>query len=320
MHPRRSALHLAAIVTVLMATTGCNGSRCKTPARSDGGLGQEVCIPAGSFVMGHAPLPPVSPPAGGGCTAEPQNDWAPAHEVYLDSFYIDAYEVTWGRYRSCVAQGFCSTEAISSQPTGLASLNSPDMAQRPAEHLRWADALTFCLWEGKRLPTEAEWERAARGPSDLDYPWGELQPPSPGEAPTAGESAEGVHGLFGNVGEWVDDWYDPGYYANAPPQSPPGPASSVRSFTHNPAGGCFPWIIAHDERVVRGLSFQPLQGDAWYGKAPAWFRSHDRPGAQGYRVRCARDDRAAGERPAGGQWTFRGLTWNPIPRMNRGGH
>jgi formylglycine-generating enzyme required for sulfatase activity len=298
----------------------CAGSKtCLTPPRSDAGPDQEICIPAGDFLMGHAPLPAVPPPDAGGCTTEPQNDWTPVHAVHLNSFYIDAFEVTWGRYRSCVSAGFCSTDAIASRPTGLSSLTSPSMAQQPIDGLRWNDALTFCLWSGKRLATEAEWERAARGPSDSDYPWGEPPPPETGPTKVPGDvSPEGVHDMFGGVAEWVGDWYDPLYYANAAPAWPLGPPAAVRRSIHNPAGGCFPWITAGEERVVRGLRFNPLNGDPWFGKSPAWFRYHDRPESQGYGVRCARDDRAPGDPPAGGAWVYQGLTWRSFPQMKPG--
>lgn len=187
------------------------------------------------------------------------DEFAP-HEVYLSDFWIDRTEVTLARYRQCVAAGRCSEPPYAS---GAARFDRPDY---PVVMVTWQDASTFCAWSGGRLPTEAEWERAARGMTGRQYPWGQVYNPSlanHGRNPTFGgfggfvwseldasdgfgelapvgsfpdgRTADGIDDLAGNVEEWVSDFYAP-EYPRASAANPTGPA-------------------AGDERVLRGGSY-----------------------------------------------------------------
>ena len=180
----------------------------------------------------------------------------PSHIVYLDSFYIDIYEVTNAQYEVFVDATGYQLPAFWSQD----QLNHPD---QPVVGVSWDAANTFCAWAGKRLPTEAEWEKAARGSQGLAYPWGntwdpdqlrsadgishqsldtfdawalwhqhkfdngsESWPAKVGSYPM-GASPYGVMDMAGNVWEWVADWYDPHYYAESPMRNPPGPPNGL---------------------------------------------------------------------------------------------
>ncbi|TAJ23092.1 MAG: formylglycine-generating enzyme family protein [Nitrospirae bacterium] len=193
-----------------------------------------VLVPAGEFEMGAE-----------GAPAGP--DEAPKHKVTLDAFYIGKYEVTNRQY-----QAFVKT-------TGHRPPDNPDgpkysiwkgttpldgTAELPVINVSWNDAVAYCKWVGGRLPTEAEWEKAARGTDGRTYPWGNdpvtgnrsnygIEGVTFWEGPTTlakkdqydfGKSPYGAYEMAGNVWEWVQDWYDENYYKNSPAQNPTGPA------------------------------------------------------------------------------------------------
>jgi len=185
-------------------------------------LARMVLIPAGSFPMGHAEADP------GMYGAEWKENELPQHDVTLGAFYIDRDEVTVGDYaRFLDAYGDVSAYDAH-QPIRVANgLHEalPGAASLPIAFVSWFDAQAFCAFGGKSLPTEAEWERAAKGPTgDRRYPWGDDGPTctkaiftsqarcedalaSVGSRSPAGDSPEGCHDLAGNVAEWVLDWY-----------------------------------------------------------------------------------------------------------------
>ena len=196
-------------------------------------VADEVLIPAGEFLMG--------------CdinnTAEPfcRRSESPLHSVYLDAYYIDKYEVTNARYRACVAAGGCQELEIKRSWTRRTYYDNPDFAEYPVVTVEWFEANAFCQWAGKRLPTEAEWEKAARGSSDTrKYPWGDSLPNCTlvngkdcrgdtmqvGSHPD-GASPYGVMDMSGNVWEWINDWYGEHYYEVSPSSNPPGPETGV---------------------------------------------------------------------------------------------
>lgn len=201
-----------------------------------------VTIPAGEFLMGS--------PEGQG-----RSDEWPQRSVYLDAFLIDQVEVTNQRYMEFVkASGHQSPP----NPYGTGSLLSiKGLEQLPVVQATWYDAKTYCTWAKKRLPTEAEWEKAARGTDGRLYPWGNEPPTGKrsnfdrewdeertlhevGSLPD-GDSPYGVKDMVGNAREWVSDWYDPEYYKTAPKRNPHGPDTkgilrSIRGGSwHSPA-------------------------------------------------------------------------------------
>ncbi len=218
-------------------------------------------VPAGEFTMGSSM----------------RDDEKPVHQVYLDAFYMDTYAVTAGPYAAYLeATGMKA-------PPEWDIMKHPQHQNRPVVNLTWSDAASYCKWAGKRLPTEAEWEKAARGTDGRLYPWGN-------EAPTRlhanfgkkewanhmalvpvgmfelGKSPYGIYDMAGNVWEWVNDWYDHDYYKKSPTRNPQGPTTGK-------------------SKVVRGGNWLYLQESL-----RASFRFNADPSGRqfGYGFRCAK--------------------------------
>lgn len=185
-----------------------------------------VLIPAGEFWMGS--------PDGVGSGYE-----HPRHRVYLDAFYMDNFEVTVARYAKFLGS------VNRSAPSNWKQVNIPERGNMPVVGVDWHDADAYCYWAAKRLPTEAEWEKAARGIDERTYPWGNEAPTIrianfghrpvdtnvydkilvPVDSYETGKSPYGLYHMAGNVREWVADWFDGSYYGNSPERNPKGPSS-----------------------------------------------------------------------------------------------
>ncbi len=188
-----------------------------------------VLIPHGTFQMGRSKLTPDDK-----TTMRPQIllDDRPVHAVTVDAFLLDSHEVTQGQYAEFVkatrrtAPYHWTNGAV---PAGTANF--------PAYNVTWDDAKSYCEWRGKRLPSEAEWERAARGGIEgADYPWGDKFDPKaarhntetgPGDVGRHAPNAFGLFDMAGSIAEWTADWFAREYYANSPAENPKGPATGA---------------------------------------------------------------------------------------------
>ncbi|HXC67880.1 MAG TPA: formylglycine-generating enzyme family protein [Nitrospiraceae bacterium] len=236
--------------------TGQKPSQQEKPAATQPQEGSMAVVPAGEFMMGS--------PTG-------DSDEQPAHKVYVDSFSMDKYEVTVGQYAA-----FLQAKGID-PPSDWKTMNRSEHQKRPVANVDWADAFAFCKWAGKRLPTEAEWEKAARGTDDRLYPWGN-DPPTPLHANFGksdwsnhgvlapigsfenGKSPYGIYDMAGNVWEWVNDWYDYNYYKNSPSQSPTGPSSGGTKVIRGGAWNSNPRAMRSSNRSLTSPTDQGLTG------------------------------------------------------------
>lgn len=194
------------------------------PLRSPQDGMEQVLVPAGEFTMG-------SPDGQGSDNEHPQ------HTVALDTYWIDKTEVTVTHYRRCVEAGACSAPgAGSSDNSSFCAYNDDGKSDHPIDCVDWRQAEAYCEWAGRRLPTEAEWEKAARGTDGRAYPWGDQAPDptlanfdinvgntTPAGHYPAGASPYGALDMAGNVDEWVADWYSKTYYASSQRENPSGP-------------------------------------------------------------------------------------------------
>lgn len=234
-----------------------------------------IAIPPSTFTMG-------SPPGLG------EADEEPAHPVSISAFEIDRIEVTAGQYWQCVAAGECAAPIAAGSQIEPHYLNDPSFDNYPVSSIPWAEANRYCIWQGKRLPTEAEWELAAgwdnqRG-AKLLWPWGNdpaqgranvgdtsRGKPAPVGSFSGDESPLGVMDLAGNVSEWVFDWYKVDYYRVADDTDPIGPTPRRGEGTG---------------RVVRGASFADTVEQARTANRDKQEVSYGYP-TLGFR--CARD-------------------------------
>ncbi|MBC8508364.1 MAG: SUMF1/EgtB/PvdO family nonheme iron enzyme [Chloroflexi bacterium] len=185
----------------------------------------QMYVPSGDFEMGSN-----------------ENYWEkPIHTVHLDAFWIDKIEVTNEMYEQCVSDGVCNPPSRTSSSKSDSYYDTRSFANYPIIYVSWTDARIYCEWAGRRLPTEAEWEKAARGNTGSTYPWGDeincqkanywdwakvggcVGGTTEAGSYPAGASPYGALDMAGNVQEWVADWFDAHYYANSPTSNPKGP-------------------------------------------------------------------------------------------------
>jgi formylglycine-generating enzyme required for sulfatase activity len=190
----------------------------------------QVYIPAGTFHMG-------------GYDVRAAPDEFPAHDVTLDAYWMDQLEVTNAMYQLCVGAEVCTPPQSFESQRRTDYYNNPEFRDYPVVYVTWGQAKAYCEWADRRLPTEAEWERAARGDDMRTFPWGEDKPDYSfanfnfivkdtsrvGSYPL-GASPFGMLDMAGNVAEWTNDFYSPKYYSNAELINPLGPLTSSSFF------------------------------------------------------------------------------------------
>jgi len=211
-------------------------------------------VPAGEFMMG---------------SSMGDADEQPVHRVYVETFFMDKYEVSVGQYASFL-------EATSqAAPPDWNIMNRSHNQKRPVINVDWEEAKAYCLWAGKRLPTEAEWEKAARGTDGRTYPWGNEHPTkffanvsrdnwnnhgalTPVGTFEDGKSPSGIYDMAGNVWEWVSDWYDPDYYQTSPSKNPTGPPRGQSKVIRGGSWGSGPESLRSADREIHVPSFRGL--------------------------------------------------------------
>ncbi len=223
------------------------------------------------------------------------DDERPAKMIYLSSYFIDKFEVSNAEYTEFIK----ATDYAAPAYWDHHQLNQPN---QPVTGVNWFDANAYCHWANKRLPTEAEWEKAARGPAGSIYPWGneldfnkanfakgktgQKHITAPVDSHPEGKSYYGVYNMAGNVFEWVQDWYDPKYYKESKEvRDPQGPNLGLQLGSVNTFGKK---QITEKKKVIRGGS--------WFAPAPSITTTHrfwNDPLNNSYGVglgfRCARD-------------------------------
>jgi formylglycine-generating enzyme required for sulfatase activity len=187
-------------------------------------------VPAGDFLMGSDKTK----------DSQAYDDELPQHTVYLDAFWIDQTVMTNSQYARCVASGQCTKPYDIKSYTRPSYYGDSQFANYPVIYVDWNQSQAYCAWAGRRLPNEAEWEKAARGTGGRIYPWGNAAPDQSllnynnnkgdttavGSYPS-GASPYGALDMAGNVWEWVNDWYSGSYYQQALARNPPGPATGT---------------------------------------------------------------------------------------------
>lgn len=221
-----------------------------------------VLVPSGTFMMGcNAAIEGTA-----FCADSAQADETPYHQVSLSAFLIDKLEVSRAKYNECAIGGVCA-------PTG------GDMTSNLPVAVSWERAATYCAFVGKRLPTEAEWEMAARGTDGRTFPWGSTPPNCTltqymacgggyitVDSLPAGASPFGALNMSGNISEWVRDFYDGAYYSTSPGSNPSGPTTGDSKSLRGGNG-----ISPVDEVRVANRAYKLLANQSLFG------------------VRCAKD-------------------------------
>jgi serine/threonine-protein kinase len=225
----------------------------------------EDYVPAGDFQMGMTDTQ-IDQVCGtdSSCVSWYANS-KPQHTVTLDAYWIDQTEVTNGKYAKCVAAGKCTAPHSISSSTQSDYYTNPSFAEYPVINVDWNQAAVYCTWVGGHLPTEAQWEKAARGTDGRLFPWGAQMPDGSlanfnghdttkvGSYP-AGASPYGALDMAGNVWKWVADWYNG--YSGTVASNPAGPTSGTKRVWR---GGSW----SNGSRLVGSASRDWVNSDVW---------------------------------------------------------
>ena len=219
----------------------------RTTTREIDGM-EMVYVSAGEFTMG----------------SETYDDEKPVHTVDLDAYWIDKYEVSNAQYALCVEEGECTQPSQTKSYTHSNYYGNPEYDDYPVIYVSWHQARDYCQWAGGDLPTEAQWEKAARGTDGRTYPWGDESPTcqltnfdngtyanpsycvgdtSPVTDYEPGASPYGALNMAGNVWEWVKDWYGEDYYSTSPTNNPSGSTSGEYRVYRGGSWVEFDWYI-----------------------------------------------------------------------------
>jgi formylglycine-generating enzyme required for sulfatase activity len=246
---------------------------------------EQVYVPSGEFIMGSNDIEAKVTLEGGRAYPE-----IPVNTVYLDGYWIDKYEVTTSQYALCVEAGVCQPPYLSSSETRPKYYGNPEYANYPVIWVNWHMARAYCEWAGRRLPTEAEWEKAARGTDGRKYPWG--------NEPVSGERAN-----FCDVNcprTIANELYDDGYADTSPVGNYPAGASPygamdmsgnvwewigtlIRDYPYDPNDGRED-LDANGERVWRG---GPWSNGYWWMRSAVRYRSIPSYWYVNLGIRCA---------------------------------
>jgi formylglycine-generating enzyme required for sulfatase activity len=241
-----------------IAQAKAESNKLIVPKGKDGAL--MVLIPEGEFDMG---------------SNEGTDDEKPVHKVFVKAFYMDIYEVTNAQYRKFV-------DETKYKPLKHWNDNTMNQSSQPAVNVIWQDAVEYCKWAGKRLPTEAEWEKAARGGLvGKPYPWGDkLFHDNANYYGTGGKdffdmsatvgaflaNGYGLYDMAGNVQEWCSDWYDAKYYSVSSKDNPTGPNSGKEVVAR---GGSWGEEVVSDKdagmRVAKRRFLDPYEANSYTG-------------------------------------------------------
>jgi len=288
--PARTAFVAVLGILVGAACAPAEAPAPVTPSDAGPAVGDTWTRPADQMVMVYVPAGEFEMGSDAG-----QSDESPAHVVVLDAFWIDQTEVTNGQYRKCVEAAACDPPRFAFSESRHAWYGESEYDEYPVIWVTWHNATAYCSWAGARLPTEAEWEYAARGPEGRTYPWGnefegtnlnwcdadcaayhhggaEDTAIDDGHFDTApvgtypdGASWCGALDMAGNVEEWVEDYYGP--YPSERQANPKGPSSG-------------------DLRVMRGGSLVRNRGSV-RGSSRGCWQPGEADSVLG--VRCAKD-------------------------------
>ena len=236
-----------------------------------------VFIPEGPFTMGFE--------------IENDSEWGdmdeePVHEVTLSAYWMDKYEVTsydfaefLNSHQASAGRFIEITPSVTVEFVEGKYLSRPELENHPVNRVSWYGADAYCRWKGKRLPTEAEWEKAARGTDQRIFPWGNEFPDNsrvtyrrkfseigfkvmePVYSMGRGVSPYGIHHMAGNVWEWVADWFDGGTYRDREQKDPKGPETGISKVLR---GGNW-YYKAYYMRTTYRFNERPDQFNIWQG-------------------------------------------------------